>query len=140
MNVFRQSISYVFLRLYGRALSRSRRNDPETAYSDAVMQTTMFVGLPIISTLWLLTALLSPAFAEHLTNFDATFLLPTIGLTLLVGFWISKTCKQYVVDPSLVARYQTPRTRGLTRMMFVFLPVLWLLIVGIALHQLKSRG
>ena len=132
-------VTYPFLRLYGRALSRSQRNDPETACRDALMQTAMFVTVPIMSTCWVLAVLIWPEFSDHLTRFDGEFLVPTIGGALLVTYGVTRVCKKYPATLAAVEAYRAPNARRVTWAVFLAVPILWLVLAGAALRVLKAH-
>jgi hypothetical protein len=136
--VIKSACTYIFLRLYARNLTRSRRADPAAACSDAIMQTGMFVALPAISTGWVVATLLWPAFSGHVKRLDATFLVPSVGLALLIAYFVNSQFRGYSRDPGAADPYLT-RSRTLTRFLFILLPVSWTVLAGLALHWLAGR-
>lgn len=97
----------------------------------------MFVGVPLISTLWLITALVWPPFLEHLIHFDSVFLVPTIGLSLILTYLISKKFNHYAQSPEVAENYRDIPSRRITRVVFVTAPVLWVSLIGFALYLVK---
>jgi hypothetical protein len=95
----RSLLAYIFLRLYGGNLERSRRAEPEVAYSDALMQVGMFVGILVVSALWLVTALIWPQLAQYTAHRDTRYLVASIGFGWVVVYWIIRRCKQYQLTP-----------------------------------------
>jgi hypothetical protein len=137
--VIKSVCTYIFLRLYARNLTRSRRADPAAACSDAIMQTGMFVALPAISTGWLVVTLLWPAFSNHVKRLDATFLVPSVGLVLLIAYLVNSQFRGYSRNPGAADPYR-PRSKTLTWLLFTLLPVSWVVLVGLALHWLAGRA
>lgn len=132
MTSIRAFCTHVFLRLYAHNLERSRRGEPDAACSDAMIQTAMFLALPVVSTGWLATAMLWPPFAQHVGRLDSTFLLPSIALGLLIGYWVNRQFRNYSASPQVAREY---RHRGVF-VVFVGLPVVWVILVGLALRAL----
>src|SRR5580704_2501533 len=126
MVTIRSVVIYVFLRLYGRALSRPRRNDPENACSDAIMQTSAFLGFIMVSTFWVCAAVIWPPFGKHLSDFDGTFLSATIGLSLLVTFCVRRLVGRYALMPQTANEYREPGMRRMTYTLLVLVPLVWL--------------
>ena len=124
---------YIFLRLYARNLGRSRRSEPQAACSDAIMQTAMFVGLPVVSSAWVAVTLVWPPFFTHIGRRDATFLVPSIALGLLVAYWINHEFARYSATPQVADAYRT-QNKAITQILFSVLPVLWLLLMVLSLR------
>jgi len=138
MSLFKAMCKYVFLRLYAQNLARGRRSEPEAACSDAVMQTAMFVGLPTVSTMWIVASLVWPGFSQHVSQFDATFLAPSIGLGLLVAYWINSQFGGYSSLPHAADAYRGKNT-PIIRMLFIAVPVVWVVLVGLMLHWIAGH-
>ena len=140
MASIRALCTLIFLRLYARNLERHRRREPEAACSDAIMQTGMFVSVPVVSTAWLVAVLIWPGFSRHVGALDATFLVPSIGLTLLITYWVSRQFRGYYLTPGVADKYRTGARVSITQITFILVPVLWVVVVGLALHRLAGRG
>jgi hypothetical protein len=102
------------------------------------MQTSMLIGFFVVSTLWVATTLVWPAFAQHISKFDGTFLTPTIGVSVLTTFWIKRMFDGYSNTPHVADRYRAPAVRRMTRLLFIVIPVLWTILVGITLRLLTN--
>lgn len=118
-------------------MGRSRRNDPETACNDAITQTSMFISLPVASTMWVVAALVSSDFATHFANFDGIFLAPTVTSVLLTSYVINRMFKDYWRKPFAADEYRSPDSRRRTRVLFVTIPMVGVSLVGLALLLLK---
>jgi hypothetical protein len=97
---FRRLIVYVFLRLYGRALGRSRRGDRESAYNDAVTQTAISMALIVTSSSWVVFAAALPAlFPRHFAKDDLVLIVPTLAIGNGIIYWIQSCLKDTNCDP-----------------------------------------
>lgn len=122
-------IEYVFLRLYGRALTRPRRSDPDAACSDAIMQTSMFLSPLILSGFWAAIAFLLPSFAVHLRRLDNTFVGFTIGMAVATTYMIGLKFKKYKATPQLADAYRGPVARRMTRILLITVPIVWVVLL-----------
>lgn len=130
-------IEYVFLRLYGRTLTRPRRNDPDAACSDAIMQTSMFLSPLILSVFWAIAAFALPSFAVHLKRLDDTFVGVTVGMVVAITYLIGLKFKKYAGTPQLADAYRGSAARRITRILLITLPILWVVLIGVALRVFR---
>ena len=136
----RAFVTYIFLRLYARALSRDRRNAPAEACSDAIMQTAMFATPLIGAPLLLVTALAWPTSIRHLEALDATFISAAVLLAALVTYPIYRQFRTYALTPSAADTYRAPDICRRTRILFVSVPVLAICLTGILLRLATVMG
>lgn len=130
-------IEYIFLRLYGRALTRSRRNKPDTACGDAIMQTSMFLSPIVLSVFWAITAFALPSFAVHLRLLDDTFVGITVCMVVAITYLLSLKFKKYAGTPQLADAYRGSETRRMTRILLIALPILWVVLIGAVLRVFR---
>jgi hypothetical protein len=130
-------LALIFLRLYAGNLERSRRAAPETAHSDALAQTSMFVGSFVLGAFFVVAAVAWPRSLYYLAHRDPRYFLVAFTCTALVIYPVIKRCKQYHFSPAVIDVYRSAKNRWLTQVLFVLIPLLWILAVGFGLRGLK---
>ena len=132
-------IEYVFLRLYGRTLTRPRRNDPDAACSDAIMQTSMFLSPLILSVFWAIAVFALPSLAVHLRRLDDTCVWITVGMAVAITYLISLKFEKYAATPQLADAYRGSAARRVTRILLITLPIPMIRVVltGVVLRVFR---
>jgi hypothetical protein len=104
------------------------------------MQTGMFFAVPLGAIVLLVTALAWPPSIRHLQKLDGAFISAAIGTAVLVTFVVSRHFRAYENTPSLADPYRAPEIVRATRILFVALPVLSILLTGAILRIATLAG
>jgi hypothetical protein len=129
-------VTWVFLRLYARALARPSRNLPDQACDDAIVQTGMVLGAPLGAVLIAISAFI-PGAGKHVDKQDPFFVAVVIVLVVVMMRWVKKQCSSYRNMPEAAEAYRSRSQRLTTFVGFLLLMVSLPAAVGIGLHMLR---
>jgi len=115
-------ITNYFLRIYSKEMHGKKTDRYWTPYNEAVLQTTMLVSFPIVaivSTSILIMMKRIPDAKAWLLKDHYVVLGATVALILFVANLVTRRlCKSLAEDLDCVSRFNTPRDRALSHVVF----------------------
>lgn len=124
----------MFLRLYGRNLSRTYRKNPQQALDDAVTQTNTALVFLCGSVLVVLLAWLNP---QSLRTSDNPIYWVIIVILVPLLFVVRRDLRKYGSDPRAIEgaeEFRSDRNRRITTLGFYALPFICIGLVVFAFH------
>jgi len=133
-------VESLFLRFYAANLSRTRRNDPQRACSDAMLQIAAIGGIVSTTVYVVVGVLVSRALLRHMYAADSEYLLVSGALGGLFGFWISRPFRAYKERPEAAAPYSSQSAIRVVNILYIAVPIAWVWLIGLALRLLDAKG
>ena len=130
----------LFLRFYAANLSRTRRNDPQRACRDAMLQIAAIGGIVSTTVYVVVGVLVSRALLRHIYAADSVYLLVSGGLGGLFGFWISRHFRAYEERPEAAAPYSSRLAIRIVNVLYIAVPIAWVWLIGLGLRLLDAEG
>lgn len=125
---------YMFARLYGYALGRSYRNDPEQACQDAITPFMILIGIPALCSIVVVIAVLFP---QALASKDWVPWVTVPGGVIM--FIISRSLKRYAQTPEMADNYRSSASRKLTMAMYIAVLVGSILLAGFGARIIRAH-
>jgi hypothetical protein len=133
-------VKNLFLRFYAANLSRTRRNDPQRACGDAILQMAAVGGVGSTSIYIIAGLVISKALLRHMYAVDPVYLIVSGGFGALMGLFASRSFRRYKEMPEAAGPYRSRSAVRVLNVLYVAIPIAWAWLIGLALHFLDAAG
>jgi len=134
-----RTLDALFLRLYAKNLSRSRRSDPANACSDTEIQMSTILILAVALLVLLIGSLLTPAVLLSWIHARDPMFGFLFVVTLVIASWVHWRFGKYERSPELAANFRTAEGNRWTTIVFWSGMGTFLVVTLLAIRHMKSE-